>query len=423
MALKYKNAEIVGIDLSSKQIEHANRIIKALSLKNIKCEHLSIDDVDNSLGKFDYIIVHGILSWVPEKTQKKIFEIFSNNLTKDGIAYVSYNTLPGWNMVNTVRDMMNFHTSGFKDPNQKLQQSKLILKFITDSIEGHNTPYSNMLKEELKNLSDKEDNYLFHDHINTYNTPFYFKDIALTAAKNDLQYLGDSSLASMYIGNLPKMAQEKLSKVNNILQLEQYSDFIRNRRFRSSLFCHNSVKINRNINNSQIKDFAIKCNVFKDIENPIDITSNEKEKIYLSADKKRFIETSSPAQKAIFECFSENPTRFIDFDYIVKKSNSKFKDVDMSKQITAMLLNNMMNMVIRGVAEISLFKTGSLAKIDKNKPKANPLALYQAKHEKSNFVTTTNHTPLNITPFHKVAITYMDGSNTKEEIVDEMLKH
>ena len=104
-----QRVNIVGIDLSKVQIDAGLANIKALGLKNIELKHCSITDIDESFGKFDYIICHGVFSWVPEFVREKILEISNKNLIENGIAYISYNTLPGWNMVRTIREMMAYH--------------------------------------------------------------------------------------------------------------------------------------------------------------------------------------------------------------------------------------------------------------------------------------------------------------------------
>ena len=119
-ATKYPKAKFVGVDLSKVQIDAGNGHIKELRLKNIELKCMSIVDVDKDFGEFDYIISHGLISWVPDFVRDKIFEISSRNLSPQGIAYISYNTLPGWNMVRSIRDMMLFHTKSFTDPGEKV---------------------------------------------------------------------------------------------------------------------------------------------------------------------------------------------------------------------------------------------------------------------------------------------------------------
>jgi 2-polyprenyl-3-methyl-5-hydroxy-6-metoxy-1,4-benzoquinol methylase len=113
IAARYPKASFVGVDLSKVQIDAGNVHIKSLGLKNIEHKNCSITDIDEKFGKFDYIVCHGVISWVPDFVRKKILEVSSQNLSENGIAYISYNTLPGWNMIRTIRDMMLYHSKNF----------------------------------------------------------------------------------------------------------------------------------------------------------------------------------------------------------------------------------------------------------------------------------------------------------------------
>src|SRR3990172_8128983 len=85
-----QDSEFVGIDASKVQIDMATSHVRNLSLKNMEFRCQSIMDITDDLGKFDYIITHGILSWVPQDVQDKIFAVCNNNLSDNGIAYISY---------------------------------------------------------------------------------------------------------------------------------------------------------------------------------------------------------------------------------------------------------------------------------------------------------------------------------------------
>ena len=146
-------SSIVGIDNSQIQIDAANNEVKYLALSNIEFKCCSIVDIDESIGKFDYIIVHGIFSWVSAEVRNKIFEICNTCLSEQGIAYISYNTLPGWNMVKSIRDMMLYHAGFFSNIYDKINQGKTFLNFVSDSLDGQNSPYALFLKQEIKLLS------------------------------------------------------------------------------------------------------------------------------------------------------------------------------------------------------------------------------------------------------------------------------
>jgi cyclopropane fatty-acyl-phospholipid synthase-like methyltransferase len=133
VALSLPQAECIGIDLAAAGIKKGQDRARCLGLKNIDLRQLDIMDIDADLGRFDFIIAHGIYSWLPERVRDKLLQICKQNLAENGVAYVSYNTYPGSHMRDLVRGMMRFHVSEFDDPRQRVTQARSLIKFIIDS--------------------------------------------------------------------------------------------------------------------------------------------------------------------------------------------------------------------------------------------------------------------------------------------------
>jgi cyclopropane fatty-acyl-phospholipid synthase-like methyltransferase len=123
----YPKSFTLGIDLSKEKTQRGQKAIDQLKLENIKLEAMSITEIDESYGKFDYIICNCVFSWVPTFVRDSILKVSKKLLNKNGIVFINYNTLPGFNMTNSIRELMMFHTSGFTDINDKIQQARLVL--------------------------------------------------------------------------------------------------------------------------------------------------------------------------------------------------------------------------------------------------------------------------------------------------------
>ena len=133
MAANLPDADFVGMDLSRRQVDEARRIIASLGLTNIRVEHASILDIDESWGTFDYVLCHGVYSWVDPPVQEKILQVCSANLALQGVAYVSYNTYPGWHMREAVRHMMRYHARQFEEPAEQIEQARALLTFLASA--------------------------------------------------------------------------------------------------------------------------------------------------------------------------------------------------------------------------------------------------------------------------------------------------
>src|SRR5262249_13566455 len=202
IAVNLPQSRFVGVDLSARQIADGQKVVSALGLTNIELKPISISDVDADLGMFDYILCHGVYSWVPAEVQDKILEICRDHLNPQGIAYISYNTFPGWHTRAVIREMLCYHTQQFEEPSDRIREARGLLTFLVRSAESHEAAFNAMMREELAVLAATPDTYLLHEHLEDYNEPLYFHQFVDRAAEKNLQYLGEAQLRSMLPSHL-----------------------------------------------------------------------------------------------------------------------------------------------------------------------------------------------------------------------------
>jgi methyltransferase-like protein len=243
MALALPESRFLGIDLSPRQIAMGQEVVDILGLLNIRLRSLSIMDIKDDDGPYDYIICHGVYSWVPSEVQDKILTICRRNLAPQGVAYVSYNTYPGWHMRGLIRELMKFHVRQFTDGPERVAQARAFLDFLAKSVPGQSTIYAQLLKVEADLLRAASDSYIFHEHLEDVNNPLYFHQFAERAAGKGLQYLGEANFTP-FSGNVEPGVIDTLRQLSdNPIHWEQYMDFLRGRTFRRTLLCHTEVSL------------------------------------------------------------------------------------------------------------------------------------------------------------------------------------
>jgi hypothetical protein len=217
--------------------------VGALGLTNLELRPLSILDVDASFGTFDYILCHGVYSWVPPEVQDKILQVCKENLAEGGVAYVSYNTFPGWHLRAMVREMLRFHTDQFPAAAEKVGQARALLDFLIESAGDPDSVFGSILRKEGEVLGAAPDSYLFHEHLEAVNTPVYFHEFAARAAARGLQYLSEARPLPLPANLTPKARATLEGLAADRIHAEQYLDFVRNRTFRWTLLCHAGVPL------------------------------------------------------------------------------------------------------------------------------------------------------------------------------------
>lgn len=148
-AVAHPEARAVGVDLSVQQIEAGQSIVKAMGLKNLDLRAMSITDITPEFGQFDYIIVHGVFSWVPPEVREAILRVCRENLAPEGIAYVSYNTYPGWKASDVVRDAMILNSHDAQTPEERLARAKDMLAMLENGL-SNNNPLRSALQQAAR---------------------------------------------------------------------------------------------------------------------------------------------------------------------------------------------------------------------------------------------------------------------------------
>jgi hypothetical protein len=244
MALTMPEATLVGIDLAAEPIAQGNRIISDLALTNITLKQGDLLQVGRDEGQFDYIITHGLYSWAPPIVRDAILRISSENLSRHGIAYVSYNSLPGGRIRQMLREMMLFHAAEIGDPMERARQARDLLLLIAHG-RTRDDAFNVLVREEVVRMTDRDLWYLFHDELADVYEPVYFHQFVEHAAKYRLQYLADANLYNLQPAMLTPEAQDAVARIageDRVLQ-QQYVDFVQSRRFHHTLLCHERAAV------------------------------------------------------------------------------------------------------------------------------------------------------------------------------------
>jgi methyltransferase-like protein/trans-aconitate methyltransferase len=271
MAYEFPESRFVGIDLSTVQIGTGLKNIDSLKLKNIELSPRSIMDMSAADGRFDYIIVHGVYSWVPSGVRKKILDICRNNLSDQGIAYISYNALPGSRFNQTMRDMLLYRTRHMTDPGQKATAAIDLCNTMLEGTAKRNSVYDVQVKHFGKTLQHVPNvsSYLLHEYMEPDNTPFYFHQFARDLKTHGLQYICDADQPDFELDSLPLDTAAEFKKISdNAFEVEQYIDFFKNTRFRRSLICHEERKLNSEYKLDRVRSLYAATDVIPVLDSP-----------------------------------------------------------------------------------------------------------------------------------------------------------
>lgn len=249
MAQAIPQGFFTGIDAVATQIAAGNVLIAQLKLINIELKCLDLQEITSEFGTFDYIIAHGVYSWIAPTVQEKLLAICHDNLHSQGIAYISYNTYPGWQADAMLREILLFHLHDTTSPSERLEKSKQLLKSFLNSIASRYDNYALSLKNRLHYLLQLPDNYFAHEHLEEYNQAIFFHQFIQQVEQHHLHYLVD----------LQTYPDNSLLETNDIdfVTQQQHQDFLVNRRYRETLLCRNETLPHLPLNFLKIKELYL----------------------------------------------------------------------------------------------------------------------------------------------------------------------
>lgn len=242
-ALFNLDATFVGIELSQEQVEKGNEVIANAGLTNVSLVQSDIASIGSEIGTFDYIIAHGVYSWVDDGVKDALLRLIDEHLAEDGIAYISYNTYPGWHTMDEVRQLMMFSN---RDKTQFNHKEKVLHGKTIGSIVGSQILKYDNLKERnskflgaLRSVMQKDEYYVGHDHLEPNNDPVYFYQFNDHLGAHNLAYLCDADLTLSMVRSFDADIADTLDKLalNDHVAQEQYLDFMLDTTFRKSIIC------------------------------------------------------------------------------------------------------------------------------------------------------------------------------------------
>jgi len=237
MAWHLPRARFLGVDLSGPQIEDGVATANLLGLGNLDLRKADILDLDGELGEFDFIIAHGVYSWVPSPVRKHLLELTAQLLAPGGLFYVSYNTLPGWRMRGMLRDILIYACRGADTPSSKLQAAGAALDRLGAAVGKLDALSARYLREEIASLRGAHPSYLLFEYLASHNQAFLFSNFVADSELCGLRYLCDTELRTLFPSTYGDAVEASLADIEDGVELEQWLDFATNRNFRQSVLC------------------------------------------------------------------------------------------------------------------------------------------------------------------------------------------
>lgn len=416
MAFAFPNSRFVGVDLAPTQVEKGRRDVSDMGLQNISLAAKSIDAIDDAYGQFDYIICHGVYSWVPPEIQDAILRVCSRNLAPSGIAYVSYNAYPGWHQRGMVRDMMKFHDNPSLPPAQRIAAARAFTTFLAGVDPDNEAVHAVTLREELEQLRKQSDQHLFHEQLEPYNEPLYFAEFARRAAAHGLQYLGEAKPSPETAAT--QRTRQALGAEADPIETEQYLDFVLGRTFRRTLLCHRGVEVARRPIAGAVERLYLRTRAVPVAASDEDRTQVPGVEAFRTPTKVT-ITTNNPLVLSVLHVLADAAPAVVAFAELqrlvrVRLGTSAEPGVRNLADDPAAIAEIALQYAPNGLMEFRAIPSRFVSR-PSVRPKASGLARWQAIHAER--VTSLGHWALLLSGMERFLLRHLDGTNDRDQLV------
>jgi methyltransferase-like protein len=395
--------------LSPSHIQSARRTAAALGLSNVRFEALSITDVSDHLGSFDYIISHGVYSWVPPQVQRALLRVCKRNLAPNGIAYVSYNTYPGWNLRGIIREMLLLHDRPELSATERVTRGRELVQFMATTIPDSERIYSALLREEFALLSGLRDSYFLHEELEAENRPVYFREFIARANEEGLRYISEAAPSSWDVQLTNEIRARMRSWAKDDVSYEQYLDFLRGRSFRRTLLCHDGVHVDEEVSPEPIKAMYLSARSRNEKAGPGEPPGSE---LFRTPDGVAVTMNHPVVIAALHALVDARPTRLSFFDLL---DQTRARLAGRNGEITPDLLADMM---LR-CALVTLIKLHTVpaacATTLSERPRVSELARLQVSH--GEYVTSLTNQNLELDAVARLVVANADGTCSHDDFV------
>ncbi len=241
LAAANPDIDFVGIDFNPAHVGEARALATEASLANVTFHELSFADAaraaDPELADFDIVAAHGVFSWVSEAVRRDIITFLAAKLVPGGIAYVSYNCLPGWAAAAPIQHILKeFADRGTGDSFARLDRGLAVLKELTAKSAAYIT--QNPTAKGRIDFVEKQDRaYLVGEYLNDHWQPIYVDQAFAALAEAKLTFVASANIAENRLALcVPQDLIEYVNAMPDVALHELLKDYALNKQFRRDVY-------------------------------------------------------------------------------------------------------------------------------------------------------------------------------------------
>lgn len=244
LAACFPEMTFYAVDFNSEHIARAKEFVEKAELKNIHFYDLSFEDFSKEdLPTFDYIVAHGVWTWVSESARQDIISLVKDKLNTGGAFYVSYNAMPGSAIYLPLQQIYyNLYHILTGTPKERIGKLMEYVDLMIEKKLAYFEHYPQAIKRH-ESVKDKSAHYFAHEYLNANWDCFYISDVCESLQDAKVQFVASANLSENATSALfENDCKDLLSFMTDTVSQEQLKDYAQSKMFRKDIFVRGPVR-------------------------------------------------------------------------------------------------------------------------------------------------------------------------------------
>lgn len=210
LAYYRSQAGFVGVDGAGSQVDAARERASTLELRNVEFIHADFREATDWIsGQYDFIIAHGVFSWIPNIVRDAMLELCGQSLSPRGLLYLNYNTRPGWNVRGLVREFLLAQTAAETNLRHRAQLAQEVAGKVASAMTDLEQPYSRLLANEFRFVNEGNITWVAHEFLSPDNHPYWRSEFLDLVGRYGFEYVADADF-NYSSGRIPEELAPRL---------------------------------------------------------------------------------------------------------------------------------------------------------------------------------------------------------------------
>lgn len=420
LAYHRPESHFTGADASQVQIAAARRSAGELGIENVTLFDRDVRALAGDLPTFDYIVAHGVMSWVSSDVRNGILRLCREHLSPHGLFYTTFNTYPGWKIRGMVRDLLIGHTSANGSLRERAAVAREVAAFLHSKILMLQHPYAQLLAHEFHRITECTDSYLVHEYLSEYNQPFWQHEFITLAGDFGLRYVADPGY-NQHDYHVPAPLHEVATQVeSDPVLIDELADLLWYRQHRLALFCRDDAESQET--HHTILTRAQVASGLRPYSGHGKLDPDVSEVFLGYFDDDFRIELRDPLAKATIITLTEHWPSALPADALMRNAVDRVIDAglprpdDADQQRVGELILH-----LHRTGQVDLRLRDSPPRVEAtDHPIASPLTRWEAGHR--TVVTTPQHHRIGLSVTERLLIAHLDGRLGRDAIARDVSK-